>query len=192
MIFNTWAYLSMTPYESAAFEATRRLPMLAERGAVWASSNCSAATLGGGVPAEARNQFGRVADFTLLEAKSREEIRTSLRGCFPSRTQCGHCGNYPRSTGTTNAGGFYRHAAPPRHVETFYDTPAWKAYQRHIEQLLAAQNVAYLDASRWIPDGSKFGDPLHLTPLGAEEFSRPLGARCSNPGNLSACSSTEK
>jgi hypothetical protein len=57
------------------------------------------------------------------------------------------------------------------------------------KNLLAAQNVAYFDASRWIPDASKFGDALHLSEQGANEFSRRLAELCSGPERVSLCSS---
>jgi|KBSMisStandDraft_5_1062788.scaffolds.fasta_scaffold06481_4 hypothetical protein len=186
-------YFSMTRYESAAFEATRRFPMLAERGAVWAKVELLRRYLSQqGMPAEVRNQFGRVGDFTLLEARNREEFEQ-------------HCAIASYEKLNAPVSEIIREAQqqgirvvvivmplPPKHVQSFYDTPAWSAYQRHIQQLLAAQSVSYLDASAWIPDGSKFGDALHLTPEGADEFSRRLGALCSDLENLNACSTTEK
>jgi len=186
-------YFSMTRYESAAFETTRRLPMLAERGAVWAKVELLRRYLGQqGMSAEARNQFGRTADFTLLEAKNRQEFEQHCASASQDEL------NAPVSEIIREARQQGIHVVfvvmplPPKHVLSFYDTTAWASYQQHIQLLLAAQNVAYLDASRWIPDASRFGDALHLTAQGAEEFSRRLGEICSNLDHLSDCSSTAK
>jgi hypothetical protein len=186
-------YFLMNRYESAAFAATRRLPMLAERGAVWGKVELLRRHLGQqGMPAEATNQFGRAADFTLLEAKNREEFEQHCAASAHAEL------NAPVSEIIREAQQqgmfvvFIVMPLPPKHVQSFYDTPVWTTYQKHIQEILAAQNVAYLDASRWLPDASKFGDALHLTPQGAGEFSRRLGRLCSNPDNLSACSSIGK
>jgi hypothetical protein len=136
-------YFSMTPYESAAFEATRRLPMLAERGAVWAKVELLRRYLGGqGVPAEARNPFGRVADFTLLEAKSREEFERHCAVASQAELNAAVAEIIREAQERGMQVVFIVMPLPPRHVETFYDTPAWKAYQRHIEQLLAISTPA--------------------------------------------------
>jgi lysophospholipase L1-like esterase len=76
---------------------------------------------------------------------------------------------------------------PPRHVQTFYETAAWEEYQLHLRELLAKQNVAVVDASRWFPDANKFGDALHLNEEGAKEFSQRLGALCGNVNQPNSC-----
>ena len=68
-------FYQMSRYDTAAFEIDRRLPMLAERGAVWGKVELLRRAISQqGMPTQARNQFGRAADFTLLEARSREEF----------------------------------------------------------------------------------------------------------------------
>lgn len=186
-------YYQMSGYESAAFEIDRRVPLLAERGAVWAKVELLRRELGQqGMPAQAANQFGRVADFTLLEAKSREEFEQ-------------HCVKASKAELNASVAQIIREAQqkgvkvvfvvmpmPPKHIRAFYDSAGWNTYHLHIKELLRAQNTAYLDASRWIRDARKFGDALHLTPAGAEDFSRHLGELCSNLNDLSSCSSPEK
>jgi hypothetical protein len=175
-------FYQMSRYDVAAFEIDRRLPLLAERGAVWGKVELLRRAISQqGMPSEARNQFGRTADFTLLEARNRDEFEQ-------------HCATASQAPLNAPVAEIIREAQekgirvvfivmplPPRHVQLFYDTPSWANYQRHIRQLLAASNVAYLDVSRWIPDAAKFGDALHLSPEGAEEFSRRLGQLCGDP-----------
>jgi hypothetical protein len=186
-------YYQMNRYDAAAFEVDRRASLLAERGAVWAKVELLRRSLGQqGMPAQSSNQFGRAADFTLLEAKNREEFEQHCAAA--SRTRLN--GPVAEMIREAQEKGiqvvFVVMPLPPKHVLAFYDSAGWNAYQQHIRRLLAAQDVAYLDASRWIPDASKFGDALHLTPAGAEEFSRRLGELCSNLNDLSSCSSPEK
>jgi hypothetical protein len=186
-------YYQMSRYEAAAFEIDRRASLLAERGAVWAKVELLRRGLGQqGMPVQASNQFGRAADFTLLEARNREEFEQ-------------HCATASRAELNAPVAEIIREAQqqgikvvfvvmplPPRHLAAFYDSGGWSTYQRHIRRLLAAQNVTYLDASRWIPDRANFGDALHLTPAGAAGFSRRLGELCSNLDDLGSCSSREK
>jgi len=184
-------YFQMTRHDSAAFEVMRRFPMLYERSAVWAKVELLRRYLGQqGMPAESRNQFGRTADFTLLEAKSREEFE---QHCFrasqaelnaPVARMIGEAQAHSRGLRVV----FILMPLPPRHVEMFYDTEAWAGYQRHIEQLLRARGVQYVDASRWIPEADKFGDALHLSDRGAEEFTRRLLAECAGPAWSNLCS----
>lgn len=185
-------FFQMPRYDAAAFEITRRFPMLAERGAVWAKVEGLRRFLAQqGMPTQSRNQFGRVADFTLLEASSREEFE--LHSVQASQAPL----NPPVSEIIREARQRGAHAVfvlmplPPKHVGTFYDTPAWGAYQRHVQQILKVQDVSFLDASRWLPDAAKFGDALHLTEQGAAEFSDHLGAVCSSPQWSNLCSVTK-
>ena len=181
-------YYSMSRYDAAGFEIARHFPLLAERGAIWAKvERWRRAISQQGMPSQATNQFGRVADFTLLEAKSQDEFVK-------------HCERASQEPLNAAVQEIIREAQerhlrvvfllmplPPRHVQTFYDTPAWEGYQRHLRELLAKQNVEVVDASRWFPEANKFGDALHLNEEGAKEFSRRLGALCGNVNQPNSC-----
>jgi len=181
-------FYQMSRYDTAAFEIMRRAPMLAERGAIWGRVELLRRAMGQqGMPSEVRNQFGRAADFTLLEAKSRQEFE-------------GHCVAAARASMNEPVAEIIREAqengsqvvfilmpVPPRHVQTFYATAAWAEYERHLRSLVKEKNVTYIDASGWISDPGKFGDALHLTDEGAQEFSRRLGALCSDPNEALMC-----
>jgi len=172
-------FYRMSRYDTAAFEIERRLPMLAERGAVWGKVELLRRAISQqGMPKEVRNQFGRAADFTLLEAKSRDEFEQhcAVASQAPLNAPVAEIIHEAQERGIRVV--FIVMPLPPRHVQLFYDTPSWTNYQQHIRQLLAASDVAYLDASHWIPEVTKFGDALHLSPEGAEEFSRRLGQSC--------------
>jgi hypothetical protein len=136
-------YFSMTPYESAAFEATRRLPMLAERGAVWARSNCSAATSGGRAcrPKPATSSaVSPISRCSKQKAAKKFERHCAVASQAELNAAVAEIIREAQERGMQVV--FIVMPLPPRHVETFYDTPAWKAYQRHIEQLLAISTPA--------------------------------------------------
>jgi len=182
------SFFQMTRYDSAAFEMTRRFPMLAERGAVWAKVELFRRFITQqGMPPELRTRFGRAADFTLLEAKSKDEFEQHCLQAAQGGLNAAISEIIREAQQHSTRSVFIVMPLPPKHIETFYETVAWSAYQRHIRQLLAAQGVAYLDASRWIPDASKFGDALHLSDQGAEEFSRRLAAACSDLERAKFC-----
>jgi len=181
-------YYAMSERDVVAFEISRRVSLLSERGAIWAKvERLRRALAQQGMPVVASNRFGRVADFTLLEASSQEEFVK-------------HCGQ--ASEAQLNAAVqeiiretqerhmrvvFVLMPLPPKHVRAFYETSAWGAYQRHVEGLLARQNVWFIDASQWFPEGERFGDALHLNDEGARLFSQRLGAMCGNVNQLDAC-----
>lgn len=181
-------FYEMSRYETVAFEITRRVAMLAERGAVWGKVELLRRAMGQqGMPAEARNQFGRAADFTLLESKSREEFE---RHCLaaaraPLNVPVAEIIREAQEKGARVV--FILMPLPPRHLQTFYETAGWAEYEMHLRSLLAEKNVVYVDASHWIADAGKFGDALHLGDGGAAEFSRRLGALCPDPNADHPC-----
>lgn len=139
--------------------------MPSERGAVWGKVELVRRAISQqGMPAEARNQFGRAGDVTLLEAKSRDEFEQ-------------HCAAASQTTLNAPVAEIIREAQEkgirvvfivmlltPRRVRLSYGATAWASYQQHIRQLL----------------------DLHLS-QGPEEFSRRLAAAlCS--GALNSCS----
>ena len=181
-------YYSMTRYDAAGFEITRHFPLLAERGAVWAKvERLRRAISQQGMPKQATNQFGRVADFTLLEADSQDEFVKHCQRASQEQLNAPVLEIIREAQERQLRVVFVLMPLPPKHVETFYETLAWQEYQRHLRELLAKQNVAVVDASRWFPDVNKFGDALHLNEEGAKEFSRRLGALCGNMHQANSC-----
>src|SRR6266403_3662432 len=130
-------YYSMSRYDTAGFEIARRVTLLTERGAVWAKVEQRRRAISQqGMPSQATNQFGRVADFTLLEASGQDEF---VKHCErASREQL----NAPVLEMIREAQERQLRAVlvlmplPPRHVQTFYDTGGWAEYQRHLHALL--------------------------------------------------------
>jgi hypothetical protein len=169
-------FYSLSAHDAVEFRALQAFPMFADRGAIWAKVEIVRRTLGQqGLPAQRTNQFGRAADFTLLEAKDEQEFRT----------KCAEGLSQPLSPAVSellrianNAGLSIAVVEMPMrqaHRHTFYDTASWREYVGHIRKLLGVYPVTFIDASHWILDDTEFDDPLHLGERGAEEFSRRLG-----------------
>jgi hypothetical protein len=183
-------YYSMNRYDTAGFEIARRMPLLAERSAVWSKvERLRRAISQQGMPIEATNEFGRVADFTLLEAKSQEEFVKHCQGALNAELNAPVQELIRESKERQLRVVFVLMPLPPRHVLTFYETDAWSRYQLHLKELFAKQNVVFLDASRWFPQTEQFNDALHLNKEGAEEFSRRLGRLCGDVRQLNSCKS---
>jgi len=181
-------YYAMSRYDAVGFEIARRVPLLAERGAIWAKvERLRRALSAQGMPHEATNQFGRVADFTLLEAGSREEFVKHCEQASEAQLNSPVLELIREAQERQLRVVFVLMPLPPKHVRSFYDTKAWEQYQRHVEELLADQSVAFLDASRWFREAEQFNDALHLNEEGAREFSRRLGALCGNVSQLNSC-----
>jgi lysophospholipase L1-like esterase len=161
---------------------------LAERGAIWAQvERLRRAISRQGMPRQATNQFGRVADFTLLEAKSQDEFVKHCQRASQNPLNAAVLEIIREAQERHLRVVFVVMPLPPRHVQTFYDAPAWQEYQGHLRELLAKQNIAVVDASRWFADANKFGDALHLNEEGAREFSQRLGALCGNVNQPNSC-----
>jgi hypothetical protein len=163
-------------HDSVEFEISRHIPMIVDRGAIWAKVERLRRRLAEtGLPAEQTNEYGRAKDFSLLEPRSVSEfvqdcIASRSRNLNPAVEQIVHEIEGARANGI-----FVEMPMHPEHVRLFYRTPEWAQYRAHLSDLLAAQNITYLDASGWVPDQRMFADHLHLTPEGAEQFSEQLG-----------------
>jgi len=181
-------YYTMSRYDAAGLEIARRVTLLAERGAIWAKvERLRRAISQQGMPEQRTNQFGRVANFTLLEANSQDEFVKHCERASQEQLNSPVLEMIREAQERQLRVVFVLMPLPPRHVQTFYDTRAWEVYQRHLHELLAKRPVAVVDASRWFPDGEKFGDALHLNQEGSKEFSRRLRALCGNVNSFNSC-----
>jgi hypothetical protein len=162
--------------DALEFRAMRRIPMFVERGSVWARIEILRRRLAQqGMPSERRGQFGRAADFSLLESQSATDFGD----------KCAASMNLPLTPAvhellrqSNEAGATVTIVEMPmrqRHRVLFYDTGCWPDYVAHVRSLLGNDRVNFIDASAWIEDESLFKDLLHLSPAGAEQFSRRLG-----------------
>jgi hypothetical protein len=118
-------YYSMSWYDAAGFAIARHFPLLAERGAVWAKvERLRRAISQQGMPTQATNQFGRVADFTLLEAKSQDEFVRHCERASQKRLNAAILEIIREAQERHLRVVLVLMPLPPRHVQTFYDTAA--------------------------------------------------------------------
>jgi hypothetical protein len=169
-------FYSLSAHDAVEFRALEAFPMFADRGAIWAKVEILRRAMGQqGLPTQRSNQFGRAADFSLLEAKNEQEFRQKCEDAL-SQPLSPAVSELLRVAG--NAGLSIAVVEMPMrqaHRHAFYDTASWQEYVAHVRKLLAAYPVTFVDASHWIVDDAEFDDPLHLGERGAEEFSRRLG-----------------
>ena len=173
-------YAQFSWMDLVAFQTYRCCAMFQERGNIWAKvEKMRRAMASVGMPRQATNQFGRPEDFDLLEFVSPEEFSKRCRDVMRAGTFLS-----PPIQGLfqeANAKGVkitvVEMPMHPWHVKTFYDLPAWEEFRRLNRQAVERSGAAYLDASHWIPEETKFQDHIHLGPSGAAQFSRMLAER---------------
>ena|ERR1700722_1683370 len=180
-------FYSLSPHDNFQFRAMQAIPMLADRGAIWAKVEILRRDFAQqGMPAERINRFGRVSDFSLLESDNSEDFQRHCKASLdlqlaPPVNELIH---EAHDAGVAIA--LVEMPMRGAHRNLFYDTACWPRYVAHVRNMLAPYNVIYVDASNWIQDDSLFADPLHLSATGAAQFSKRLGSLFgSNSPNLS-------
>jgi hypothetical protein len=170
-------YYHLSLHDRAEFEIMRHLELFVDRGTVWERvEQFRRALAQQGMPPEPSNSMGRSVDFAMLEYPSAPafiaECGRAIRN--PLIPSIREIALQAEAAGATVY--FVEMPMPPDHVRLFYDQPQWSGgYRAHLRQMLAGIGANYIDASHWMPDENSFEDPLHLTYLGAQEFSRHLG-----------------
>jgi hypothetical protein len=169
-------FYSLSARDSLQFSAMHSVPMFADRGAIWAKVEILRRSMAGqGMPRENTNQFGRAADFSLLEPANADAFRKDCEDAL----------QLPLAPAVSE---LFRQAheasmdivlveMPMRraHRSQFYETKWWTDYTAHVRVLLRPYNVTFIDASDWAADDSLFADPLHLSQHGAALFSQRIG-----------------
>ncbi len=166
------------PWTAWRIRLVSRLPLVVDRGTLWARVERLRRTLGGiGMgPAAETNRFGRTADFGLLEAQHDEDFtrdcRAAADGHAPFSRPVADMIAWAHAHGMR----FVIVEMPMRgtHRSRFYSRPEWSAYVGEMRAQARAAGVDFFDASDWVADNG-FGDALHLDAKGAAEFSRRLG-----------------
>ncbi|QOV90629.1 hypothetical protein [Humisphaera borealis] len=168
-------YFPNDPTRQAAFRAVAQIPVLVERSAIWAKVELVRRSLGEiGLPKKESNLFGRVEDFSLLEAD---------RGVFALHCARATEARAPLAPSVAALLAMARDRSAPvwviempvteQHRRRLYNTPAWAAYRAHIVELVSAAGGRYVQAADWIGDDG-FADHLHLNAAGAAAFSARL------------------
>ena len=166
------------PWRAWRVRLVARLPLVVDRQTLWARVERLRRSLGGiGTgPAAETNRFGRVADFSGLEAAYAEDFARVCRQSIEERTPFSR--PVADMLALARAGGvrfvFVEMPMRSAHRERFYSSPEWRAYVDGLRAQIGAAGADFLDASTWIADDG-FGDAVHVNLRGAAEFSRRLG-----------------
>jgi hypothetical protein len=122
------------------------------------------------------NRFGRVGDFSVMEAR---DVPSFVQRCDAIvRARKGFSAPIQAMIDLAHQHGakFYLVEMPmsPRHRQTFYALPVWAETRAYLQSLAEQQHATYIAASDWIPDGTNFQDAMHLNEQGARAFSARL------------------
>jgi hypothetical protein len=169
----------MSPGDRLGFDLLRHVPMVVERAGIWANVERMRRTMGEiGMPHADTNRFGRAADFSLLEMQPADfasqcarltEQNAALSQPVIDMIAAAH----ERGAQVV----IVEMPMHPYHQSHFYALGAWDKYRDHLRKLVEAQHATYLSAADWIGDANEFADHLHLTPAGAQDFSRRLAVK---------------
>jgi hypothetical protein len=164
-------------------EAVGHIPMLCERSSFWGKVEMLRRCLGGlGMPRQRTDRFGRVGDFTALEAKDVGSFNLRCRAVLD------HHGGFSapirdiirlaQAHGATVV--LLEMPLPSRHRRRFYSSPDWLRLRTRLQGLASRAHAYYLDASDWVPNDADFDDATHLSAHGARFFSRRLAPAIAN------------
>ncbi len=172
-------YAGFDPPNRLAFQVYRCCALLRDRSAIWAKVEKLRRRIQEiGMPRQETNKFGRVADFSAMEAAS---IDTFVRQCqqvIQSRAFLSAPIQALLQQARAQGANVVVVEMPMTHlhVASFYDQPVWEQYSTKSREAVEREGATFLDASRWIPEDSLFADHVHLTDNGAVKFSRLLAS----------------
>ncbi len=159
-----------------AFRSVGWIPMLAERGTIWAKVELLRRSLAGvGMAAKETNRFGRAEDFAQLEVEPDVFVRQCRRAVdewAKLSEPVAAIFKLAKERGFSLV--VLAMPMPESHRTRYYRGPEWTAYQAWLTELVREAGGSYVDASDWIGDDG-FADHLHVNAEGALVFSRRLG-----------------
>jgi hypothetical protein len=167
-------YAPDSTFERWRLRAVGALPMLRERSVLWTKVEQARRWLGDlGGPPQATNRFGRVADFSALQASSVADFKSRARRATRSSLTPAvrEILSLARSAGARLF--IVEMPLPSAHRASFYSTAEWQSLRLRNIELVGEAGASYISAADWMPD-SAFEDATHLSPEGATSFSRRL------------------
>lgn len=169
-------FYSLSARDSVQFKALHDVPMFADRGAIWSKVEILRRSISQqGMPQENTNQFGRAADFSLLEPANVDAFRKDCEAAVQSPLAPPVAELFRQAREANMDIVLVEMPMRSSHRAQFYETKWWNDYTAHVRELLRPYNVTFVDASNWAPDDSLFADPLHLSKRGAVQFSQGIG-----------------
>jgi hypothetical protein len=150
--------------------------MFADRGAIWAKVEILRRSMAQhGMPAQNANNFGRAADFSLLEPTNADLFRRECEAAIQLPLASPVIGLLHQAHEANIAIAVIEMPMRRSHRSLFYYTESWNEYIAHVRELLDPYNVTFVDASDWIKDDSLFTDSLHLSTMGAVTLTQRIG-----------------
>jgi hypothetical protein len=153
------------------------VPMFSERSSLWGKVELVRGRFEEmGMPKHKVNRFGRVEDFTAVEAADvaefarRCDLALSQRAGFNRPVQ--EIIRLAKVNGTKVI--LVEMPMPSRHRDRFYSSPGWTQLRAHLKSLAAREDALYVPAADWVGDDQAFEDATHLSEQGAKLFSRQL------------------
>ncbi len=152
------------------------VPMLAERSMVWSRVELLRRRMEDmGMPPKTENRFGRVSDFSALEAGDEQAFNVR---CETALAQAEFSRPVEKIVRLCQSQGarlvLVEMPMPKRHRELFYGAESWHRLQGRTGELAERQGLRYVRASDWVTQAAGFEDATHLSPEGAKLFSRLL------------------
>jgi hypothetical protein len=155
-----------SPPEEIKFRVFRTLPCLAYRSNAWQYIELLRRKLAAvGMPNEGgNNEFGRIADFSALEASSVGNFETEANNFVNHPDRLNRANelilDQARARGIPVI--FLLMPISPYHRSVYYGDSAWGRYLAALRSVLASKGGTLVDGSSWFPDGNNFADRLHL------------------------------
>jgi len=159
------------------FQTYRCCALLRERSNIWAKvEKMRRAMEEVGMPRQETNQFGRRADFNLLESADSNEFARHCREKMTSGDLLSPVLQelFQEAEASGSRITVVEMPMHPLHVSRFYGLAAWKEFRSQSRLAVERAGAVYIDGSGWVPDEGDFQDHLHLARSGAARFSRLL------------------
>ncbi len=165
------------PTDRLELRLLRLAPMFAHRRNVWQYVEKLRRNLAQmGMPAEATNKFGRVADMVALEANSSADFDQQAQQFLNDP-------HFNTSYEQIFAMAQQKHMKVAlvmmpmslEHRERFYSRASWHEYLTKMRALANQRGFTVIDASEWLPDRDDFIDHVHMSDAGVTIFSDELG-----------------
>ena len=162
--------------KSLLFHISSNIPLFVDRAQIWNKSEQFRRQVGDiGLPKNENNQFGRIKDFSLLEASSAQKFSSNCNVVVTNQSPLNAPINeiLQLSKDRNIQVIFVKMPMPSLHRQRFYSSPEWKIYQTYLSKLVLVNGNKFVDASDWISD-EYFADALHLSKRGAAIFTQHL------------------
>jgi hypothetical protein len=159
------------------------LPMLSERSSLWGKVEMARRRLDEiGMPKHQTNRYGRVEDFSALEASDTSAFNQRCGAVVEK--QMGFSLPIQKIIALSQAQGakviLVEMPMPSRHRTVFYSSAAWIKLKSYVAKLAADKNLVLVSAADWLQDDANFEDATHLNADGAKLFSAKLSEKLAN------------